>query len=116
MGNQESAHEELTRKLIFSKSQDRSNSLKNTDDIREGDSLTNLGTFARGQGSGGTVSGNENTDRCHFFFFPFLPLGDLLPAGVISVTLFFNLTKTVNLAQMFQRTSPDQSTCPHWPL
>lgn len=51
-----------------------------------------------------------------FFFSPFLPLGDLLPAGVISVTLFFNLTKTVNLAQMFQRTSPDQSTCPHWPL
>lgn len=70
MGNQESAHKELTHKLIFSKSQGRSNSLKNTDDIREGDSLTNLGTFARGQGSGGTVSGNENTDGCHFFFFP----------------------------------------------
>ena len=112
MGNQESAHKELTHKLIFSKSQGRSNSLKNTDDIREGDSLTNLGTFARGQGSGGTVSGNENTDGCHS---P-PPTGDLLPAGVISVTLFFYLTSTENLAQVFLRTSPDQSTWPHWPL
>ena len=69
VGNQESAHRELTHTLIFSKSQGRSNSLKNTEDIREGDSPTNLGTFARGQGSSGTVSGNENTDRCHFFIF-----------------------------------------------
>ena len=48
----------------------------------------------------------------YFFFFPWVPCCQ----QVSFLLLFFYLTNTVNLAQVFLRTSPDQSTWPHWPL
>ena len=87
MGNQESAHKELTCKLIFSKSQGRSNSLKNTDDIREEIHWLIWGHFPEGKGLV-ELSLEMKTLTDVIFFFPFLPLGDLLSAGVISVTVF----------------------------
>ena len=114
MGNQESAHKELTCKLIFSKSQGRSNSLKNTDSIREEIHWLIWGHLPEGRGLVElSLEIKTLTDVIFFFLsFPWVTCCQ----QVSFLLLFFNLTKTVSLAQMFQRTSPDQSTCPHWPL